>query len=204
MLSDLDGWWPLDLRDRPGALTPWRLRLLAADEKSCLATLRRSGIAPLTVSQRPLVNGCGYTDGVAPAAFALALDKPPVMRCALAATYAAWERHVVQPAAKRRLGSEVREISHFGAYSCRDIRGRPGRRSQHATANAIDISGFTLANGRQLTLSRDWKDDGAEGRFLREIRDGACGLFVGVLSPDWNAAHADHFHLDMGRFGVCR
>lgn len=161
-------------------------------------------MAPVRVSQRPLVNGCGYRDGVAPAASALALDAPPVMRCALAATYAAWERHVVQPAAERHLGSKIGEISHFGVYSCRDIGGRPGRRSQHATANAIDISGFTLSNGRRLTLARDWDDTGAEGRFLREIRDGACGLFAGVLSPDFNAAHADHFHLDLGRFDICR
>jgi hypothetical protein len=204
VLSDLDGWLPLDLRDKPGLFTQWRLRLLAADEKSCLATLGRSGFAPLKVTQRPLVNGCGYADGVAPAASALALDTPPVMRCALAATYAAWERHVVQPAAERRLGSRVSEISHFGVYSCRDIAGRPGRRSQHATANAIDVSGFTLADGRRLTVLRDWDDKGEDGRFLREIRDRACGLFAGVLSPEWNAAHADHFHLDMGRFDVCR
>ena len=40
------------------------------------------------------------------------------------------------------------------------------------------------------------------------LRDGACGLFATVLSPDYNAAHRDHFHLDQaarGRFGgVCR
>lgn len=157
----------------------------------------------MRVAQRRLAGGCGYEDAVAPAASSLALDKPPAMRCALAAAYTAWEAGVVQPAAKRILGTRVRDIRHLGVYSCRDIAGRPGRRSQHATANAIDVSGFALADGRVLTLTRDW-GEGAEGAFLREIRDGACDLFAGVLSPDWNAAHRDHLHLDLGRFDVCR
>jgi hypothetical protein len=51
---------------------------------------------------------------------------------------------------------------------------------------------------------KDFRDDGANGRFLRRARDGACPWFRAVLSPDYNAAHADHLHLDMGRFSACR
>ena len=76
--------------------------------------------------------------------------------------------------------------------------------SQHATANAIDVAGFRLADGRRITLTGGWDGKPAEQAFLRDLRDGACGLFKGVLSPDYNAAHHDHFHLDMGPFGVCR
>lgn len=146
--------------------------------------------------------GCGFEDGVRISGGAL--DGTPVMRCAAAAAYGTWMRNVAEPAAERLLGSRLTGARTLGTYSCRDIAGRPGRRSQHASANAIDVAGFALADGRSVTLSRDWRDRGSAGRFLREVRDGGCGLFAGVLSPDWNRVHADHFHFDMGRLEICR
>lgn len=199
--SDMDHYWPLDLREKPGVFTQWRIRLLATDSQACRATLRRSEIAATPIAPRAMSNGCGYADAVALSGGVL-IATPP-MRCAAAAAYATWLTHVVQPAAQKHLGARVLAVRTFGSYSCRDIAGRPGRRSQHATANAIDVAGFRMSDGRDVSLVRDW-DRGAVGRFLSEIRDGACGLFAGVLSPDWNAAHADHFHLDMGRFDICR
>ena len=53
-----------------------------------------------------------------------------------------------------------------------------------------------LANGRRITVARDWNDGGPDGAFLRDVRDGACGLFSTTLSPDYNASHRDHLHLD--------
>ena len=78
------------------------------------------------------------------------------------------------------------------------------RRSQHATANAIDIAGITLAGGQNISVLRDWKDEGARGALLLDIRNGACRMFGAVLSPDYNAAHANHFHFDMGMWMTCR
>jgi hypothetical protein len=101
-------------------------------------------------------------------------------------------------------GSTVSRVQHVGTYNCRNVYHREqGRRSQHATANAIDIAGFTLANGREVRLLRDWKAEGAPGAFLREVRDGACRYFGAVLGPDYNAAHRDHFHLDKGLWSRC-
>jgi hypothetical protein len=51
---------------------------------------------------------------------------------------------------------------------------------------------------------KDWNEGGKKAAFLREVRDGTCGLFSVVLSPDYNAAHADHLHIDQtdrGTFG---
>ena len=53
-------------------------------------------------------------------------------------------------------------------------------------------------------MLKDFADPGAEGRFLRRSRDGACRWFGAVLSPDYNTAHRDHFHLDRGAFRACR
>ncbi|MDP1565718.1 MAG: extensin family protein [Polaromonas sp.] len=86
----------------------------------------------------------------------------------------------------------------------------PGNRSQHATADALDIAGFTLANGRSISVLRQWQADEAaavaapDALFLKEAHRGACRYFKGVLGPDYNAAHKDHFHLETGGYGICR
>jgi hypothetical protein len=109
----------------------------------------------------------------------------------------------VQPAALRHLGREVARIEHFGTYACRNIRGGH-MLSQHASANALDVAGFRLRNGPHVTVLKDFRRDDARGRFLRQSRDGACRWFRTVLSPDYNAAHADHLHLDQGFWGKCQ
>jgi hypothetical protein len=99
----------------------------------------------------------------------------------------------------------VSRIVHFGTYSCRNINHRTiGRRSEHASANALDVAGFVLADGTSVTVAQDWKGDSRKAALLRDLRDGACRFFDVVLGPDYNAAHRDHFHLDMGRYRACR
>jgi hypothetical protein len=99
----------------------------------------------------------------------------------------------------------VSAIEHFGSYSCRNVYGRPeATRSRHATAEAWDVAGFVLVDGRRIRVARDWQSTKAEAAFLRESRDGACRFFDGVLSPDYNAAHHDHLHLDRGPYRMCR
>jgi hypothetical protein len=126
----------------------------------------------------------------------------------VAAAFELWLRQGVQPAARELLGSPVARLEHFGTYSCRRLYGRgEGPWSEHATGNAIDIGGFVLEDGRRLTLLGDWQGDDQEAAFLRRVRDEACSVFGTVLSPDYNAAHADHLHLDQearGFGGVCR
>ena len=114
-----------------------------------------------------------------------------------------WQWHVVQPAALRRFGRRIVEVETFGSYNCRRMYGHSaGPWSEHATANAIDIAGFTLADGTDVVVARDWHGGGAKAAFLREVRDGACSLFSTVLSPDYNAAHANHLHLDQAPRGA--
>ncbi|WP_375292508.1 extensin family protein, partial [Sphingomonas melonis] len=77
-----------------------------------------------------------------------------------------------------------------------------GTWSEHATADAVDIAGFRLADGRRITVVGDWTGSGDKAAFLREVRDGACRLFATTLSPDYNAAHRDHLHLDQADRGA--
>ena len=77
-------------------------------------------------------------------------------------------------------------------------------RSQHATANAIDIAGFTLDGGRVIKVLKDWKGDGPGARFLHDVHASACRYFRAALSPEFNEAHASHLHLDRGLYRSCR
>ena len=156
---------------------------------------------------------CGYADGMRllPEGERSFVFQPAgaVTSCPVAAALALWERDVVQPAARRHFGRRVSLISHAGSYSCRRLYGRAaGGYSEHATANAFDVTGFRLADGGTISVLRHWPAAGAEAAFLRDVRDGACRLFATVLSPDYNAAHADHLHLDQARRGggwrMCR
>lgn len=200
-------WTPLDLDQPVGLFTGRKLTALTGDAPRCLALLEKAGARFFTPLPPRQQGQCGYEDAVR-------LLKGSVMpvdwrpdglgvSCPVAAALLIWERDVVQPAARRHLGSTVSAIDHFGSYSCRRLYGRSaGDWSEHATANAVDIAGFRLANGRRVSVKADWPRDDARAAFLRDVRDGACNLFATVLSPDYNTAHADHFHLDQAERGA--
>lgn len=198
-------WAPLDLRDPVGWATQTKLQALRDDVASCRAVLERSAIAHEVLE--PAGEGaCERTDRTRLGAYPLS-PQTPATTCPTAVAMVLWERDALEPAAADIFGSQIARIEHLGAYSCRRLYGRDtGAWSEHATANAIDIAGFLLEDGTRISVLRDWDGEGDKARFLRRVRDGACGRFATVLSPDYNAAHADHFHLDMsGRWSsVCR
>lgn len=189
---------PLDLSAPTDRLTPARLAALGRDDALCLAVLKQAGLrfTPLP----PLAAGqCGYRNAVRlqPAQLSFRPDSPG-MTCQMAAATHLWLRDVVQPAAQAHFGARVTGIDHFGTYACRNMYGRAeGDISEHARANAFDVAGFRLSNGRQVTVVRHWNGSAQERAFLREVRDGACRLYATTLSPDYNEAHRDHFHFDM-------
>lgn len=125
------------------------------------------------------------------------------MKCELASKFAAWAEYGVKRAAREYLGSDLARIETMGSYSCRNIAGS-SKQSQHAHANAIDVSAFVLTDGRRITVEGNWKSGRREKQFLSAIHDSACKRFGTVLSPDYNAAHRDHFHFDMSGKGYCR
>ncbi|AUW60396.1 extensin [Sphingobium sp. SCG-1] len=197
-------WTPLDLAQPPGLFTGRKLAALTQQPEQCRALLDRAGIAYTALG--PQGSGqCVHNDTVRlkAVAGAVALSPSSAPSCPVVAALKLWEWNVVQPAAQRLFRSQVKRIEHFGSFSCRRMYGRSrGDFSEHATADAIDISGFVLADGRRVRVLRDWKGQGKDAQFLHEVRDGACGLFSTVLSPDYNAAHADHLHLDQAERGA--
>jgi hypothetical protein len=200
-------WTPLDLGQPIGLMTGRKLNAQTQSYPACRAALERAGVRYTALPPRSGEGQCGYSDGVRfTSGGARRIDFAPAglgIACPVAAALAIWEWNVVQPAAERHFGTKVTSIDHFGSYSCRRIYGRDaGTWSEHSTADAVDIAGFRLGNGTRITVARDWKGDAAKAAFLREVRDGACQLFATTLSPDYNAAHADHFHLDQADRGA--
>lgn len=139
------------------------------------------------------------------------LKPPALLRCPMIPQIERWMREHVTPAALYHFGAEVVEISVAGSYSCRPIMHKAGGKlSEHGYANALDVSAFTLSNGKKITLIRGWNGSPQERAFLRAAHRGACQHFTTVLGPEYNRAHHDHFHVDLARRGrdglgrVCR
>jgi hypothetical protein len=186
----------------PPPLRAETLQFFETHVGSCRGSLAAAGFQTRIVPDLNRSPQCGYRDVVE-------LDQPapgvPIQTsCALAAGVALWRRDVVEPAARRYFGQSLARINPLGAYACRRIAGRTdGRWSEHAHANAIDVAGFTLADGRTITVLQNWRTPAPESGFLHDVRTGGCRIFQGVLSPDYNAAHQNHLHLDMGAYKIC-
>lgn len=197
-------WTKLRLDEPIGLFTGRKIAALTGDRAACLALLHDAGITFAALPPRGDAQ-CRVADAVriGPRQAMLSLSPASVApSCPVAVGLLAWQTKVVQPAALRLFGASVARIEHFGSFSCRRLYGRSdGGWSEHATANAIDVSGFILSDGRRVSVLGDWADTGDKGRFLRAVRDGGCRVFATVLSPDYNAAHADHLHLDQASRG---
>jgi hypothetical protein len=135
---------------------------------------------------------------------AIPLSKPVVLDCPMIPTLEAWLNEQVQPIAKARFGAPVAELEVFGAYSCRTVDNEAfGKLSEHAFGNAIDVSGFKLADGREIPIVSDWKrGDTQESAFLHEAQADACRDFTTVLAPGSDPFHYNHFHLDLAHHGA--
>ncbi|KQN28328.1 MULTISPECIES: extensin family protein [unclassified Sphingomonas] len=199
-------WTPLGLDQPIGMSTGRKLTALTGDFPQCRALLDRAGVRYTALPPRKGDGQCGYADAVRLTGGARKIAFVPAglgVACPVAAALSMWEWNVIQPAAVRFFGARVVSIDHFGSYSCRRIYGRDaGTWSEHSTADAVDIAGFRLSDGTYITVARDWQRGGAKSTFLHAVRDGACKLFATTLSPDYNAAHADHLHLDQADRGA--
>lgn len=192
-----------DLREKPYWLTSTKLQFIDNNAQACSAALSQAGVSAVILPRTHHGEACYLENTILMNRFSVAIVKPEQSKCNIAARLYLWERNVVQPLAQKYFGQNVKEITHFGSYSCRTIR-RSHNMSEHATANAFDISGFRLANGRLIGVLARFKTGGPEGKFLHGVRDGLCDYFNLTLSPDYNLDHADHFHIDMGRVRSCR
>ncbi|WMS42539.1 extensin family protein [Acuticoccus sp. MNP-M23] len=183
--------------------------MTAAEDRACLAALKQAG-----VDFRPrgeIAEGkCGAETPLEISAVGgIKFSTNATMRCDAARATATWLNSVVVPAAARHMRSAVTSVRVAASYHCRTRRGngRSNRLSEHAVANAIDISAVTFASGETVPVSLR-RGNSPERKFQAEIRKGACPIFTTVIGPGTNAAHADHLHLDRayrrGGYRMCR
>ena len=178
------------------------------ETQACFADLSREDVRFSPLPDRDFGGGCRVIGAVQLIDIGVPVTNLKAMRCGLARSFTGWVDHAVAPAARQMLGSDLVRIESMGTYACRAVVGTPGaagKLSGHATANAVDVSGFVLQDGRRITLQQGWNGADAEVRaFLHVIRASACKRFGTVLSPDYNAAHYNHLHLEDDRAGFCR
>lgn len=209
-------WAPLDVNAPPNWLTGYKLQRTRSSPSACQTALAQTSLRYTPLPDRITGPGCGFVDAVLVRQSAVRLGSPVSLSCPMAVSFAMWERHSLQPAAQARFGEPVVALQHLGSYACRSINtgngnaADAGPRSRHSTADALDIAGFTLASGRHITLLKNWRTRGspapqdAAALMLFDVQQGACRFFSGVLSPDYNAAHQDHFHFETGSNSMCR
>ena len=196
---------PLSLDDPPGPITQYKLRRLTPE--ACASLLSQANQKALIRTQ-PVADSagaCPLHNVVRVRDFGpVSLNSSFLASCPLALSSALFVSQQARPLTKTWTGSELVRIEHLGSYACRNIYHRPdARRSEHATAEALDISAFRLANGERVTILHGWRSTKKQP-WLQALLTASCGYYGNGLGPEYNAAHANHFHLGMRGFGLCR
>ena len=192
---------------RPTGAPPITLNMPTSREtQMCYADLSRERVRYSPLPDRDYGGGCTVVGAVQLIDIGVPVTGLKAMRCGLAEEFIGWTRNAVAPAAYQILGSRLVKIETFGTYACRNTIGTPFERlSGHALANAVDVSAFILEDGRRVSIENDWRSDNDDvRRFLEVIHTSACKRFGTVLSPDYNAAHHNHLHLEDDHKSFCR
>ncbi len=196
---------PLTLDDPPGKITQYKLRRLTPEacEQLLVQANRRAIIRTQAVADSE--GACPLRNVVRVRSFGpVALSGSFLASCPLALSSALFVSQQARPLTRAYMGSELAQIEHLGSFACRNIYHRPDARlSEHATADALDISAFRLTSGRRVTILNGWKADDTQP-WLQALLAASCGYYGNGLGPNYNAAHANHFHLGMRGFGLCR
>jgi len=201
-------WRPLQTEAPIGFATKMQLfRLSLSPSSVCEASARQAAqMNSIPADPKDAAGPCGWQVARLMQGTAQANLKPgeATLQCPLALGVYIWMQDIDR-LAKKRFGEGLEALHHAGSYSCRRQRGNSSSAwSEHAFANAFDITGFTLTDGRVISVLKDWDGAAERAKFLREVRGSACNIFRVTLSPDYNAAHHDHFHVDMGPAVSCR
>ena len=146
------------------------------------------------------VQGCGVADPVEITSVdGIALTTPAKVDCPTAIALNAWVRGAVKPGFANK-GGGLEALRVAADYVCRPRNNVAGARiSEHGKGKAIDISGFLLASGAEVTVAGDYRR-GAYSKVLKSIHRAACGPFGTTLGPGSDGMHENHLHLDTAAY----
>jgi len=126
----------------------------------------------------------------------------PLLNCVFARKFTAWLSDIAAPVVGELAPARLQSLSTGPGYECRNRNGdSSGKISEHAFGNAIDVSGITLTNRSRIEIPDVADPLAVHHRLLMALRLSACGYFTTVLGPGFNAAHASHYHFDLGQHG---
>jgi len=200
---------------RPTLKSTWSSAEIATAVKRCDLVLATTNIDAQRLEPLGGSGGCGIAAPLLISSFGAVKVTPPAkLNCNLALATYKWLTEKVQPLARKEYKSAIVSMRQMSSFSCRSRRGSgTSRISEHSFGNALDIGSFKLANGKTVSILKDWSTTGAmfgigrDANFLFDIHKAACDTYATALSPRYNKAHANHFHMDMGRSGrykICK
>lgn len=174
----------------------------SADVSSCLAALDTLGVHYVRVRRRGIAIGVEVRGLLGGVEYRSYNRDPLVLDCSLVYSLAR--------AGQVFLANGVERVNFSSAYQRRNIRGTR-RPSRHSFGLAIDVHTFALQGGQRFaTVKADYEQglgDNADcmgqpltplGALLRglDCELSGSGLFRIVLTPDYDADHYNHFHLE--------
>ncbi|MEQ1770466.1 MAG: extensin family protein [Devosia sp.] len=130
------------------------------------------------------------------------LNAPVTTDCGMATALPEWIEDVDSYVAARD-NTRIASVIVGTNYACRNVdNAKTGNLSFHAFGDALDVVGFTLEDGRTVTVEQGWGGTEEQGtRIVRYAHEAACSLFTTTLGPEANALHHDHLHIDLGCHG---
>lgn len=183
-----------------------------ADAEPSACQQRIADTIAVIAAQPPLAgpNGCGAADVVKLEAVILkdktrvAVKPAATLQCGMAEAVATWLREDMTVAVAG-LGAGLRTLDNYASFECRTRNRVPGARlSEHGLANAIDIRGFALSNGKFVALT----DRNVPKEFRETVKKSVCAHFTTVLGPGSDGHHETHIHLDLvqrrGGYRLCQ
>lgn len=149
-------------------------------------TIRGEVLAPIGAK----VNGCGIPNPVRVTSVGgIRLSQPATIDCATAKALKRWIDTGLTPAYGKQ---KVVQLQIAGSYMCRTRNHKKGAKiSEHGRGKAIDISGFTFANGKTVRVLGNFDAT------MRKAHRAACGIFGTTLGPGSDGMHEDHLHFDV-------
>ncbi|QYX56278.1 extensin family protein [Roseovarius sp. SCSIO 43702] len=146
------------------------------------------------------IGGCVIENAVAVRSVSgIGLTQRATMDCTTAKTLKRWVENGLKPSVGGR-GGGVARIKVAAHYACRARNNQRGSKlSEHGKGRAIDISGFLLRDGTEISVLKHWNSK-AYSQMMRNMHRTACGPFGTVLGPNANKFHRDHFHFDTARY----
>jgi hypothetical protein len=130
------------------------------------------------------------------------LNAPVTTDCGVASALPGW-LSAVDSYVTAHEKTRIKTLDLGTGYDCRNVdHAAVGNLSFHSFGDAVDVIGFSLEDGRKVSIAPGFNGTQEQGHdILHYARDAACSSFMTVISPDGDAYHQDNMHLDLACHG---